>query len=602
MFANALGGIIAVIRVNSGAPNIGGIGSIGLCDPALQFFQCHMNLSQHDWMYSLPSDSFVPLRTVRLKAPTVLWAKSSDIADALSRNGIYCLPQPYESAALYDDAWSRDELVDRYGGAGTGKAGGSGRCSIFEGLQIKGVGRTPLVDPNGDLYHSSGTTTIEESCQEAIFSEIYRFCLPFGAVESMAVVLTGGRFVQTFPDSTTAVRRRALIVRPFVLRPAHFLRNVQFNSAATTVQSRAVGLTADAYRASRALASLPGALALNVGLATLQGSDIDTLLCGLQELGSRYAHQVAASFAKRLPHGALTCSNLALNGAYLDFGVTSHVPDYRRLARRPEWTDQWLEQRAPLRTLNWLWTQYFSHCVDNGNAARMKEFRIVEKHYQAQYQRRLVVEMIKMTGLTEDMARECPAEIAGALVRAMRKTWMRGAHESFSSFPASEIERSRNPPPRSVGRYRLNDILSALACATAGVQWGQVTAAHIDDTNLCTEFANAYSQFRHWVAQHVGDDRKNALNLFMRLQGMRKNSPLEGLRRATLQTELREHELADHFVASAYIDEKVKAARYVLSDLHPELSGATGIDQINSLMNQSNLGAGIFSTGRLQAA
>ena len=38
-------------------------------------------------------------------------------------------------------------IADRYGGAGIGHNGGSGRNAVVGDLQIKGVGRTPLVSP-----------------------------------------------------------------------------------------------------------------------------------------------------------------------------------------------------------------------------------------------------------------------------------------------------------------------------------------------------------------------------------------------------------------------------------------------------------------------
>lgn len=38
----------------------------------------------------------------------------------------------------------KDFSTDRYGGPGVGFNGGSGRCGITEGFQIKGVGTTPL--------------------------------------------------------------------------------------------------------------------------------------------------------------------------------------------------------------------------------------------------------------------------------------------------------------------------------------------------------------------------------------------------------------------------------------------------------------------------
>ena len=58
--------------------------------------------------------------------------------------------------------------VDRYGGSGIGKNGGSGRCAIINGVQIKGVGRTQLAVSDDDLWHSYGGLNL----QDAIYGSV----------------------------------------------------------------------------------------------------------------------------------------------------------------------------------------------------------------------------------------------------------------------------------------------------------------------------------------------------------------------------------------------------------------------------------------------
>ena len=533
--------------------------------------------------YRLPSQSFTSIQTTKLKLASVLWTDSWESTDELMKGGVYCVPQTYESA-LYDYEHTRNEAVDIYGGFGIGAAGGSGRCSIFRGMQTKGVGRTPLVSLDGDHYHSSGTMSMEEACQEAIFSAVYGRCLPFGALETVAVALTGGKFVEQFPNGTTVARRRALIFRPFTIRPAHFLRNLFFARAATTTQSYAVGLTADAHRTQKALLNLPKTLAVTLGLTASSGAEVDDLYDSLRELGRRYAHQIAASFAKRLPHGALNGSNLALNGAYLDFGVSSYVPDYRRQARSSGWIDPWTEKNLPLRALTMLYAQYFSYCTDD-RAAKIQDIQVLESDYYFHYDYRLTLEMIKMTGLPEDLARECPSEISAPLFREMRKIWTRGAQEPYVSFPAAEIQRAFNPPPRSTGRYKLNKLLSTVALASDRSDLSAILAKEIDDPNLLIAFEKSYLQFRSWLENYVGTSKKGAISQYIKLQALRKNGSLEGLSRLVLQEELRNMEVADNFDAMKYINDKIEEASYILSDLHPKIPGRTGIEQINSLMN-----------------
>ena len=542
-----------------------------------------MNYRQSVNTKFLPSQSFVRVRTKKLKKPVIIWSKEEECLSDLTDNGVYCLPQENESQCLYEDQTARTEVVDVYGGAGTGTAGGSGRCSIYRGLQTKGVGRTPLVSPDADVYHSSGRMTIEEACQEAIFSEVYGLCLPFGAVKTIAVISTGAKFFESSLDNITMERHRALVLRPFVLRPAHFLRNIHFSPAVITQESKAAGLTADAYRVSQAMPNLRNALVDSLSLTTGNECDAEVVFLGLQELARRYAQQIAASFAKRLPHGALSCSNVALNGAYIDFGVSSYVADYRRQARPPEWADSWTEKNALLRTLGLLWMQYLPFQGIINSSAGHSGIRILHQNFEFHLKNRLKIEMVKMIGLPEDMVADLPKHLSESLFIEMKKVWMRGECEQFVSFAACPENRSSNPPPQRKGRYKLNEILSALADAETAADIGRILVAKIDDAVLRYSFGNSFIGLIEWLKHRFGEKKFLALRRYMKLQALRKNMPLNGLSRAKLQADLRNLEVNDESDIRKYIDEAVNAASYVLADLHPFIPGASGFEQVELL-------------------
>jgi hypothetical protein len=226
---------------------------------------------------------------------------------------------PYEPDDLYIDQ-TRVEWADRYGGVGAGKGGGSGRCSSFDGLQTKGVGRTALAPPEGDENHSSGTLVLLEAAAEAVFSRIYQIALPFGAVPVHAIIWTGGRFIRGRSGGMQDIRMRTLAVRPFVARPAHFMRNPDFMPGREPAGAEFRGLSADAARVKIAL----GALARNLSHAM-----------GLQNDPSRdVTHDAARGVAVR---GCL-CQTLA--------------------ARNPQ-----LFQRRVKRSLSRLWLEQFSSHV-----------------------------------------------------------------------------------------------------------------------------------------------------------------------------------------------------------------------------------------------
>ncbi len=52
--------------------------------------------------------------------------------------------------------------MDRYGGAGLARNGGSGRAAMTQGWLIKGVGRTPLVSVASDPIHATGRSTLSD--------------------------------------------------------------------------------------------------------------------------------------------------------------------------------------------------------------------------------------------------------------------------------------------------------------------------------------------------------------------------------------------------------------------------------------------------------
>lgn len=92
----------------------------------------------------------------------------------------------------------------------------------------------------------------------------------------------------------------------------------------------APGLTRAAYRVSQALLHLPTGLQAALGLRAADA--MCTIDQGLRELTRRLAWQFAASFAKRLPHGSVGCSNVSLAGQFMDFGMSHFLPSYRRPA------------------------------------------------------------------------------------------------------------------------------------------------------------------------------------------------------------------------------------------------------------------------------
>jgi hypothetical protein len=246
------------------------------------------------------SKLLVPFGVQPLPNARVLW---------LNRRWLTQQELPFAEAALLEQfaistPGERIVHADRYGDPrGTSPHGGSGRVATIGKFQVKGIGPTPLVG-DATWIHSHGHMSLTEAICEAIFGEILDQELPFGAVPAIAIIDCGE--VMKTPHGEL---RRALVVRPAALRPAHLLR------AASFVPSTGLAVTPspDATRVREAIAHL--ASMKDVDLARLH------LPRDIAELLDRLAQQAATADALRLFTGGLFASNVSLTGAILDFGV-----------------------------------------------------------------------------------------------------------------------------------------------------------------------------------------------------------------------------------------------------------------------------------------
>lgn len=535
--------------------------------------------------HNLPSSSLVPIETRRLRLPEVVWEGPRARQLGFDPSRVFCRPQDASRADLYETEY-RTEHADRYGGIGTGPNGGSGRCSIDDmGLQTKGVGVTPLVAPAAEEIHNSGVVHLMEACIEAIFGEAYSYCLPFGSVPVVAVVLTGEEYSIATRFDPLSLRRRTLVVRPFVTRPAHFLRNLKFRAELERAGPDSPGLSRDAARTVKAMEGLAHNLHQALCLSHTGEDEIAVIDQGLRELARRFAWQAAAAFAKRLPHGTLSCSNVALSGSYLDYGLSNHVRCYRRLTW-PTWLDPWSEQSALLKTLLTLRQQletYHPRARGKGIASSPELAELFRSHYEI----RESIELSKMAGLSEDIAIACPTKVLNTWAATMRQIYKRGADEPFlTQFPGLMTGGVATPPPRATGRFDLTDILKTYGESSDAPSMDARLSGSLTDAHLRSRFVGAVEDVRSWLKQWAGADRESTI-AFMRRQATRKNGNLDCLSRAPngAHAALAGIEALPEAakLASRHIHETLVVARRVLTDLDPDIRGANGAEQLRNL-------------------
>lgn len=208
--------------------------------------------------------------------------------------------------------------ADRYGSSsGTSSHGGSGRVATVGRFQVKGVGRTPLVGAGVPWIHSHGVASMREAIYEAIMGEIFNAELPFGSIPVIAIVDTGATLGHDGRHSS--LDRRALIVRPSVLRPGHMQRAALFVPTTASIE---LGPGSDARRTYEAIRSV----------ASLSAEALSRfrLPLSLADCCKRLVTQAAHADALRLYSGGLFSTNVSLDGAILDFGVGRAVEDWSR--------------------------------------------------------------------------------------------------------------------------------------------------------------------------------------------------------------------------------------------------------------------------------
>lgn len=540
-----------------------------------------------EMVLSLPKTSFVPVPTYQMAAPIVAWNNTGLFTSEDAINNAFCIRQNYEPSSSYT-THDRIQQADRYGGHGVGHGGGSGRCAIYGNLQVKGVGRTPLVPREADPFHTSGTLMLREAAREVIFSKIFECFLPHGVVQPLAVVLTGGMFRYEV-SGTDGLHHRALLLREFTLRPAHYLRNA-FNRAESVIEGYH---SRDAIRANCAINTLDQGVEEVLGAAVIGTSGIDRINLGLKIFAQRVAAQLAASFSRRIFQTALNCSNVALDGRFLDFGVTTYVEGYRKRAWGEKWLDQWSQQEAVLRTLHLLRFAVYKYW--KGTQGNLIVEADLTAEFQMALQARMEIEMIKMTGAPEEFVVRYPLEGRRRFFHCLQRIYTCGANEAFTIWPATAETSTGNPAPEKTGRFDLNLILSFAATCATNDEMDQVLAPVLNDEALRGEFIRCYSDLRQFCLACVGNAGE-AADMYWMMQGVRINANLSFLKYERLDEQLMEfNEQPDGL--GDFIDATIAAGCYALQSDHPDIPDRGPADQVHRLSELGDKRTGVLLHG-----
>lgn len=328
--------------------------------PVPDFLQSVSGMPQ--FLLPVADKIFVPLSARRLPQARVVWLNKAWFAE----RGI---PTSSDSNLGLIEAWLLNSFAfaqgdqdavgtlalekvlyaDRYGATGIAAHGGAGRAAVCGDYYVKGVGATPLVG-RADWHHSHGMMWLEEALREAIFSEVLRHELPFGAVPAIAVIATGIQYVDT-PDNRP--RERALLVRPFRLRPSHFQRALGF-------RPERLSHLADVDRVASIFA---------------WASSKTNLQSRLEKFARRSMAQASALRIMKIFHGGFCTSNISISGEILDFGSASSFKSYEQGAFEimgQAIGDEVLSLRAGLQSLDFYGSKYTGKSLGRSMRANLE--------------------------------------------------------------------------------------------------------------------------------------------------------------------------------------------------------------------------------------
>lgn len=375
---------------------------------------------------SLPSSSYVEVEALALKNPIVMWVNYAWLLEQnieiprlpsgsvnqpllmqqLNEALAYMIPDSRSGTLSAFGSKIKKLWVDFYGGSRMGSNFGSGRAASVGFIQIKGVGKTPLVGEVQNFDHAHGGASGEEGIREAVWGEVFHQVLPYGSNRVIALIATGTH--TEWADGGKDLR--VLIIREDAIRPAHYLKS------SFGVGKWVSGVKERAVNAINFIKSGFSKYSTNSPLGEGQKNDYPIqeesriILPGVEnrtkplstlilQYTQRLAEQASTAFAKRFYHGASSPSNIETSAKYLDHGTTTSLPDHGpaiMLNTNGVFGDISDEAGSFLfRPLEeWLDTPEFSRIF--GKEVTLSE---VKEKFVEWYHENLMGEMLKLTGV-----------------------------------------------------------------------------------------------------------------------------------------------------------------------------------------------------------
>lgn len=267
----------------------------------------------------------IPFSAAKIKESDCLWMNNDDLERLLPKIdhkhylkdlAAIVTPNPFfENVRLTDHQVVY--TAEQYGGEGVGFNGGGVRCGNVEKtfIQLKGIGVTPVVGFHENLYNSYGAYPLYEAITEVINHQIYKTILPVKPLSYLAIIHIGeSPFFVTAEQCTLRQNGStpiAIGVREKAVRVGHFIPSPYYKPHKDYIHE----VMDDKERVRSANSRLNASLQNKEALFEL-----------LNQFLINTANLMGFCQINRIAHGALTASNVAIDGSWLDLTNTTFVP------------------------------------------------------------------------------------------------------------------------------------------------------------------------------------------------------------------------------------------------------------------------------------
>jgi hypothetical protein len=279
-------------------------------------------------------------------------------------------------------------------------------------------------------------------------------------------------------------------------------------------------------------------------------------------MADRFAQQIANARAKRLMHGALGASNIAIDGRWVDFATMSTLSDYGRVIIARGLRDFMTEELGlydALRDICYYANKYLNSPDDPVNITR--EFLV--QYLQKKLAQCCEFEYLGLSGIPRAQLHQIAPTVRGAAADCFREVIRRGNLEPFKLL---NPDPNYTPTmPSKMGAYSLNCILIILSLADSRSRADEQLFQLIGEESLRTRLVRTYFDLREAALALPTNDKKEILSAFICVNAIRMNTQFAELYRTQLNPEI-ESLVEKRGSISEFIAPLVNKAKTFLAD------------------------------------